>query len=710
MLAYLLLLALLFPVGAQTPEVNSGGLVNFVAGTSSSSVSVAARGSLVSIFGRNFASQTVSASDVPFLTQLPGTGTQVLFGGVAAPLFLVSPTQINAQVPFEIPDMSSVDLVVKNENGVSPPVNVRLLIQDPAISAVVRLGSLVSRSNPIVAGDIISIYATGLGPVAPLVRSGQPGPSDPLALVFINPIVVVGDRIASVTFAGAVPGLVGTYLVNASVPLDLANPATNVQLLPGIVPSISGPPGPWGPQGPPGPPGAPGSTGPSGATGPGGPQGPAGSPGPQGWVGPPGAMGMAGAQGPPGPAGANGLSGLVWRGAWNVATPYAVNDGVQFNGTSYIAVQAGTGQQPDTSPTFWSVLAQEGGTGPAGATGPAGPQGPSGSAGPTGPQGVTGANGLTGPQGPTGASGPAGLTWRGTWNVATAYAVNDGVQFNGTSYIAVQTGTGQEPDLSLTFWSLLAEGVQSFTAVPHQWINAIASNGTPSAAQPAFSDLSGSVAPSQLPNPASTTLGGVKSQTSVTHQWINAISTSGQPSTSQPADSDLNVVDVTANNVSTSAHGFAPKAPNNTTQWLRGDATWANAPGRLNSFTVIATTGPSTYSLPANITAILIECVGGGGGGGGTAGGLLSAGAGGSGGAGSYARKYISSPAASYAIAVGSGGAGGAAGNNSGSSGNNTTFGSTIISCNGGSGGSGSPAGGASVALGGAGRKLIYRW
>ena len=173
------------------------------------------------------------------------------------------------------------------------------------------------------------------------------------------------------------------------------------------------------------------------------------------------------------------------------------------------------------------------------------------------------------------------------------------MQFNGTSYISIQAGTGNQPDISATFWSVLAEGIQSYASVSHQWINAIGSNGAPSSTQPAFSDISGSVAASQLPTPGAATLGGVKSQASVLHQWINAISTSGQPSTTQPADADLSVTDVTTNDVSTSAHGFVPKAPNNSGQWLRGDASWANVSGRLNSFTVITPTGASTYTHPA---------------------------------------------------------------------------------------------------------------
>lgn len=40
-------------------------------------------------------------------------------------------------------------------------------------------------------------------------------------------------------------------------------------------------------------------------------------------------------------------------------------------------------------------------------------------------------------------------------------------------------------------------------------------------------------------------------------------------------DANLTTSDITTNDVSTSKHGFAPKAPNDTTKFLRGDGTWA---------------------------------------------------------------------------------------------------------------------------------------
>lgn len=45
------------------------------------------------------------------------------------------------------------------------------------------------------------------------------------------------------------------------------------------------------------------------------------------------------------------------------------------------------------------------------------------------------------------------------------------------------------------------------------------------------------------------------------------------------SDVNLNTTDITTNDVSITKHGFAPKAPNNTTQYLRADATWATPSG-----------------------------------------------------------------------------------------------------------------------------------
>jgi len=751
-------LALVGNAAGQAPAISSQGLVNAATGKSASSVPVAVRGELVSIFGNNLSATQVTANDLPLKTKLAGTNTQVWFGGIAAPLLYVSPSQINAQVPFELPDTSQITLQVQTDQGLSQPLQVTLLTQDPGVFVVYRAGQTINTSNPILPGDEITILANGLGTVMPPVATGMPGPTNPLSVVAIRPIVKVGGLPASVSFAGLAPGLAGVYQINATASMDLSGPTSLVIVEPGFMPGVIGPPGPMGPTGSPGPPG---------------PAGPAGPPGPP---------------------------GLNWRGAWNAVATYMQNDAVQYDGSSWVCIQSGnTGHPPSLDPGAWNLLAIAGtnsgaSPGTAGPAGPQGPQGPAGPAGPQGPQGLqgisgaagpkgdtgatgaqgpqgpqgttgaagpkgdtgatgaqgpqgttgaagpkgdtgatgaqgpqgpqgpqgavgatgatgaTGPAGLTGATGPTGPAGPQGLTWQGPYNSMSTYALNDAVESNGASYISLQSGnSGNSPSTSPTDWSLLAQGVQPYAAVSHQWINSIGSNGVATSSQPAFGDISGVALPSQIPTPTATTIGGVKAQAVVAHAWINGIDSSGTPSIAQPADADLSISNITTNNVTTAAHGFAPQAPGNTAQFLRGDATWANASGRLVSFTVISSSG--TYSPPANSSAILVECLGAGGGGGGAEGALATgSAAGGSGGAGSYARKYISSLSGSYSVTIGTGGPGGSGGTaglgeqTAGSAGGNTTF-DTVLTCNGGAGGGAgaSTTLGSAVALGGAG-------
>lgn len=73
----------------------------------------------------------------------------------------------------------------------------------------------------------------------------------------------------------------------------------------------------------------------------------------------------------------------------------------------------------------------------------------------------------------------------------------------------------------------------------HQFAVTLARNAAPTCAQPAFSDLSGSIDPSQIPNPSASTLGGVESLAAVSHNFLTSISTLGVPTQAQPAFSDL---------------------------------------------------------------------------------------------------------------------------------------------------------------------------
>lgn len=185
-----------------------------------------------------------------------------------------------------------------------------------------------------------------------------------------------------------------------------------------------GPQGPQGIQGPAGEKGEKGDTGPKGATGDRGPEGPqgvqglTGPAGPKGEMGPQGEQGLQGIQGPQGPQGLQGPAGekgdkgdtglaeLNIKGNWDVATTYALNDFVNYDGKAYVSmVAANVGLQPDTNPDAWMQFAVEGAQGPQGIQGPVGPQG---AQGPKGEQGVTGEKGDTGDTGPQGVQGVQG--------------------------------------------------------------------------------------------------------------------------------------------------------------------------------------------------------------------------------------------------------------------------------------------------------------
>jgi hypothetical protein len=61
---------------------------------------------------------------------------------------------------------------------------------------------------------------------------------------------------------------------------------------------------------------------------------------------------------------AGGTASITWAGAWAVGTGYALNNAVSYSGSSYISLQnSNTGNQPNTSPTYWALIAQQGSPG-----------------------------------------------------------------------------------------------------------------------------------------------------------------------------------------------------------------------------------------------------------------------------------------------------------------------------------------------------------
>ena len=89
--------------------------------------------------------------------------------------------------------------------------------------------SLVTVSKPAAAGEILSLFATGLGPVHGVV-TGQLFPSKPAAAVNSPVQVTVNGTVAEVIGAVGYPGSLDGYQVNFRVPSDIAKGTASIQV------------------------------------------------------------------------------------------------------------------------------------------------------------------------------------------------------------------------------------------------------------------------------------------------------------------------------------------------------------------------------------------------------------------------------------------------------------------------------------------------
>src|SRR5579871_538226 len=213
---------------ASAPVVGQGGIVN---GASFAAGAPVAPGSIVSVFGQQLGSTPLSATKTPLPTTLGGVSVNV--GGINAPLFYGSSGQINAQVPFETPPSSQQQVVVLTPQAAAVPQAITVVPARPGMflapstaapnqgAIVTPAGALVNASAPAVAGDVVLIYATGLGAVDQPVTTGAPPPTNPVPNALSVPKVAIGGQSAAVQFAGLAPGFVGLYQINVQIPAGI---------------------------------------------------------------------------------------------------------------------------------------------------------------------------------------------------------------------------------------------------------------------------------------------------------------------------------------------------------------------------------------------------------------------------------------------------------------------------------------------------------
>ena len=150
-------------------------------------------------------------------------GVTVSVNGVAAPVYFISPSQVNFLVPFAVtPGVRNVEVKTSSATLTG---TVRVISAAPGIFANSSGGAVVNQDGSLnadaaraVRGQVISIYATGPGALSRAVEDGAGAPGSPLALTTSTPDVFIAGVPATVQFSGMAPGFSGLWQINAVVP------------------------------------------------------------------------------------------------------------------------------------------------------------------------------------------------------------------------------------------------------------------------------------------------------------------------------------------------------------------------------------------------------------------------------------------------------------------------------------------------------------
>lgn len=209
------------PSNLPPPQVNEGGVLNNASHAVGKPV---APGSIIEIYGANQASDRALGGNLPLNTILgagpnPSVLTSAAINSVPAPLYYISPTQVNVQVPFATPAGTDVYVTVTVNDSLSPAVRFQTVAAAPGIYAVINAnGSFNPATGSAKPGDYLTVYATGLGLVTNSPLDGWPALANPLSNTQGTVTATIGGQPATVAFAGLTPGNVGLYQVNVRVP------------------------------------------------------------------------------------------------------------------------------------------------------------------------------------------------------------------------------------------------------------------------------------------------------------------------------------------------------------------------------------------------------------------------------------------------------------------------------------------------------------
>jgi len=218
----------------SVPNISFGGVVD-----NTTFRPILAPGDIAALFGSQLGGPTpTGASSLPLSTSL--AGVRVLVNNLPAPVYYASAGQINFIVPLATqPGPAQVTVEYNGQQGNTVSTNIQLRAPRILRLGVGEYGIITNQdgsfpmpatpglnSHPAKPGDVLTIYAIGLGATNPAVADGAAAPaSEPLARTPL-PIVTFGGGFngsptpGTVFYSGLTPGFVGLYQINVTIPAD----------------------------------------------------------------------------------------------------------------------------------------------------------------------------------------------------------------------------------------------------------------------------------------------------------------------------------------------------------------------------------------------------------------------------------------------------------------------------------------------------------
>ncbi len=211
-------------LAAGPPVVYPGRVVNIV----DYNANPLALGDLPAAFGEQLTSGAPAVATLPLPVTLGGVTVNI--NNHPVPIYYVSATQINFQVPYEIAPGNAV-LRVDNNGQQGNNVFVQIVAAAPKLFKATSIDSKIVYADPtgpltpVRRGTPIVIYSLGFGQSTPPATSGVPAPGTTLLNITPKPSVAFGTGIpdtggitVSPDFVGLTPTTVGLYQVNVTIP------------------------------------------------------------------------------------------------------------------------------------------------------------------------------------------------------------------------------------------------------------------------------------------------------------------------------------------------------------------------------------------------------------------------------------------------------------------------------------------------------------